>query len=380
MPVKTKICHLTSVHRRYDTRIFLKECRSLAKEGFEVYLIVADDKSDEIKEEVKIISLSKPQNRTERIFLVTRKMFTAALRVKANLYHIHDPELLFAACILKLITKAKIVYDVHEDYPKSIMTKYWIPKVYRVFLSSFVNLIERLLTFFLDAIVPVTDSIEKRFSKHKSVQIRNYPIIEQSDRKTITADHLQQNRDRLLKLIYVGGISKERGIYELLRSLEYVDYTLFLKLEIYGDFISADFKEELQKVKESQRVVFPGWISQEEAKQRMRESDIGFVLFHPSPNHREALPNKMFEYMLAGLPIITSNFTFWEQIVMKYQCGIMVNPLEPLEIAKAIEYLANNPQLRYEMGLRGRKAVCDSYHWHSEEIKLINLYKKLLNY
>ena len=92
------------------------------------------------------------------------------------------------------------------------------------------------------------------------------------------------------------------------------------------------------------------------------------------PNHVNALPNKMFEYMSAGLPVIASNFPLWKEIVEGNKCGLTVNPLSPKEIAEAIRYLLAHPEEARKMGENGRKAVLEKYNWDNESRKLMVFY------
>ncbi|MBD3768073.1 MAG: glycosyltransferase, partial [Gammaproteobacteria bacterium] len=103
----------------------------------------------------------------------------------------------------------------------------------------------------------------------------------------------------------------------------------------------------------------------------------GLVTFLPAPNHIDAQPNKMFEYMSAGLPIITSIFPLWREIVEGNQCGLCVDPLDPQAIGEAIQYLIDNPVEAEQMGKNGRQAVEQKYNWTIEEQKLLDLYAGL---
>lgn len=137
-----KICLLSSVHQSFDGRIFHKEAKTLAKTGYDVILIAQNDK-EEIVDGIKIVSLPKPKNRLERMVLLTPLCLIKALKQKANVYHFHDPELLFVGILLRLFTKAKIIYDVHEDYGKQILSKLYLPKFTRWAIASAVNTIEK---------------------------------------------------------------------------------------------------------------------------------------------------------------------------------------------------------------------------------------------
>ena len=174
--MSAKVCILTTVHPSFDTRIFYKEAKTLARAGYEVALIAQHDKN-EVVDRVKIIALPKPRNRFTRIFSLTWRAFRLALRERANVYHFHDPELLPIGVILKFFTSAKVIYDVHEDVPQQILTKYWVPARLRKPLAAFFNVFEKLLTRMLDAVIVATEGIAKKFREHNPVVIHNYPHL-----------------------------------------------------------------------------------------------------------------------------------------------------------------------------------------------------------
>jgi|GEM_PF-6646195 len=126
-----KIAHITSVHNRYDARIFLKECVSLTKLEYTVYLIVADGYGNEVNSNVSIIDIGKrDRNRYLRMVRTTLKMYKKVKKLKPVICHFHDPELMPIGLLLK-INKIKVIYDVHEDIPKQILRKHWIKRKYK---------------------------------------------------------------------------------------------------------------------------------------------------------------------------------------------------------------------------------------------------------
>lgn len=130
---KKKIVHLSSAHPCFDIRIFVKECKTLAQQGYEVVLVVPHDQ-DEVVDEIKINSVAKPKGRRERMFKTALGVYRAALKEDADLYHFHDPELIPFGIMLRVRGK-KVIYDVHEDLPRQILTKPWINPFLRRILS-----------------------------------------------------------------------------------------------------------------------------------------------------------------------------------------------------------------------------------------------------
>jgi glycosyltransferase involved in cell wall biosynthesis len=110
----------------------------------------------------------------------------------------------------------------------------------------------------------------------------------------------------------------------------------------------------------------------------MGSAAVGMICYLPEPNHTQAYPNKLFEYMAAGLPVIASDFPLWRQIVTEADCGICVDPTDSDQIANAITELMSNPARRLEMGRNGIRAVLSLYNWSTEEQKLIGLYASTL--
>jgi glycosyltransferase involved in cell wall biosynthesis len=371
---KAKICHMTTVHSPFDDRIFHKECKTLAKAGYEVFLIAQHDK-EEIIDGVHIIPLPKVKSRLKRMLLLPIKALSTALKVKADVYHFHDPELIPIGVLLKLFTRKKVIYDVHEDYGKQILSKPYIPKSVRKVISSLIKVLEYISSRFFDGIITATDDILRNFVYHKRViSVRNFPIIAYFPNP---ARFDRESKDAF-NLIYVGGLTEIRGIVQIVQALELVDSNKQLKLILYGKFDPPEFELEVRSLKEFERVEYLGWVDFERVPELLSKADVGMVCLHPISNYITGLPVKLFEYMSAGLPAIASNFPLWKEIVEGNNCGICVDPLNPKEIAKAVKYLMEYPDEARKMGENGRKVVLEKYNWENESKKLIGLYKKLL--
>ncbi|MBM7661612.1 glycosyltransferase involved in cell wall biosynthesis [Bacillus mesophilus] len=364
-----RICHITSSHQYNDTRIFLKECTYLSNE-YETFFI-APNAPDEKINNVHIVGVhSNIERREIRLTLNTIKVLKKALDIKADLYHFHDPEFIWGGLILKLMGK-KVVYDIHEDVPRQILSKPWIRKPIRKVVSSLFETFENFAAKRFNAVVTATPFINERFTKLgcKSIDINNYPIMSE----LFIEDTVNAEKENAV--CFVGAINRIRGPFEMIEAIE---QTEGVNLYLGGTYSPKRLKEELQVLPGWEKVIDLGVINREELADIFSKSLAGLVLYLPEPNHINAQPNKMFEYMSAGLPIIASNFPLWKDIVEGNNCGLCVDPTDSKEIAKAINYIVNHPEEAINWGKNGRIAVEQKYNWETEFLKLKKLYKEII--
>jgi glycosyltransferase involved in cell wall biosynthesis len=367
--IKVKICHLTSVHHRHDVRIFSKELGSLEKAGYEVTVIVADGKGSEKQNGYNILDIGKPKNRIKRIIISTKKVYKKALEVNAEIYHFHDPELLMFGQKLKKRGK-KVIYDVHEDVPRQILRKYWIPKPLRKLISSKVEKYENHLASKMDYIITATPFIRDRFLKvnKNTIDINNFPILETSQNP---ANWIHKKPE----VCYIGSLTKVRGMKEMVNAFASLEN---VKLNLAGNYSPEEFRDELTATQGWERVNELGFVNRTQAKEIMDRSLVGLVTLHPIINYIDSLPVKMFEYMGAGIPVIASDFPLWKEIVEKNNCGICVDPNDPRKIQEAIMFIINNQDKAKKMGENGFKLVNEKFNWENEKIKLMGLYKEVV--
>lgn len=360
-----KVCHITSVHPRYDIRIFIKECKALSK-NHSMTLIVADSLGNEIKDDINIIDVGKINgNRLKRMYLTSIAIFNKVISLKPDVVHFHDPELMSVAHSLSK-RGFKVIYDVHEDVPKQIMNKHWIPKLLRPFISKLVEYKEYKSARSYAGVICATDIIANRFRKYNknTVAIHNYPLLTEFMQKETTWS------ERNLELCYLGSISETRGIIPLVNSLAISQ----LSLELAGIYSNNEIKFKIKTAKGYELVNYHGVLNRSDVTELLTKVKVGIVTLLPTPSYVESLPIKLLEYMLAGIPVVASNFPLWEQYVKKHNCGIMVNPNDSDEIASACSYLINNPKISEQMGINGRQAVLSNYTWEAESTKLVNFY------
>jgi glycosyltransferase involved in cell wall biosynthesis len=362
-----KIAHLTSAHQDGDVRIFHKECASLADAGHDVYMIIPNTKS-RTEKGVKVISFNlEHKRRIKRMWSTVNRVYEEAVKLDAEVYHFHDPELMRIARKLKKKGK-KVIYDVHEDLPRTILSKTYINKFLRKFVSRNIERYENNTAARMDAVVTATPHINERFlklNKH-SINVNNFPLSSEFD----TSGVVSEKRDNAV--CYIGGIGVIRGIREMVDAVGISD----VEFRVAGKW-PAGLKEELSSKDGWKNVKELGYISRDEAKDIKMNCLAGLLIFHPLPNHVNAQPNKMFEYMSSGLPVIANDFDLWKEIIEKNDCGICIDGSDPKEIAKAITFLKENPAEIKRMGENGKRVVQEKYNWDIEKQKLIKLYNEL---
>ena len=370
----THICHLTSVHPRYDTRIFHKQCRSLAAAGYRVTLLVADEQDDEVRDGVHIRDVGTTAGgRLARILRTARAVGREAVRTGATVFHLHDPELMPVGLRLKRLGYT-VVFDAHEDFPKQLLSKHYMGRGLAYVVSSLARVYERHACRRFDAIVAATSYIRDRFLQINPVSwdINNYPMVQEF----VPPEENEESPARDPSTVcYVGGVGTIRGIFETVKAIELTSKGT--RLAVAGPFSEQQVFDRVRLLPGWKKVQYRGVLDRTGVRDMLHTSIAGIVTLHPTINYIDALPVKMFEYMRAGIPVIASNFPLWREIVEGNDCGLCVNPLDPGAIAAAVDYLVTHSEDAQRMGANGRRAVEERYNWSVEEKKLLALYGKL---
>ena len=365
-----KICIISTVHPASDVRIFHKQAKTLVEAGYEVVLIGRKPLTPIDEPNIKFRELPAPKNRFDRMVRLSLIAFKWAWSEQADVYHFHDPELIPVGIVLKLKGK-KVIYDVHEDVPKQILIKYWIPSFLRRTASAGASLFERIGSRFFDGIVAATPTIARKFPCGKTAVVQNFPILNE----LVIPDAMPYS-ERPNDIAYVGGITAFRGIREMIQAVEILPDTLKARLCLAGAFSPAELYDDISAMPGWERVEFLGWQTREQVAALLGRVRVGLILSHPAPSHYDALPTKLFEYMSAGIPVIASDFPLLREIVEQAECGLVSDPLDPCSIASAIEWLLNHPDEAEAMGKRGQQAVSELYNWEHEGKLLISFYER----
>jgi glycosyltransferase involved in cell wall biosynthesis len=374
---RARVAHVTSVHDALDGRIFSRECRTLARAGYDVVIVAPADTSiarnhraDSAVDGVQIRTVGTPRNRIERLFVTGSRVIRAALRERADIYHLHDPELLPGGLLLRLLGK-RVIYDAHEDVPKDVADKRYIPRPLRRPLARLAGIVSQACTRAFNATVIAVPSIARSVSGRRVV-VHNYPVLDDLVR---TPAKRWGSRSRAA--IYAGFISERRGLYEMIAAMSSSTLPADARLTLVGRFDDDAQRDRAESIAGWDRVDLVGWKDEPALWRLMADAKIGIVTLHPTPAFLDSMPMKLFEYMALGLPVVASDFPAWRAIVESSRCGLLVDPLEPRAIGDSISYLLSHPDEAEAMGRNGRQAVASRFAWGGEGERLVALYADL---
>jgi glycosyltransferase involved in cell wall biosynthesis len=369
---KVKVCHVISGYFRTDARVFQRQCKSLVAAGFEVCLLTNDGEPSETIDGIKVFEAGRFWSSRLKVLLFAKKQFLRkALEIDADIYQMHSPELLSLGLTLQKKGK-RVVYDAHEDLPRHLLEKEWLPKILRKPLSWIVERYMNKVMAKYDALIsPHSHVVEYlKVLNDNTRLVANFPIVNHIEDFS-KEDYLK--REKIM--CYTGtvyGYSNQEAVLDAMIGIPGIHYKI-------AGYVDPDHLRALEMHRVFNRVKFHGRIPWVEMQSFYEKAIMGLVIYDYKLNLGYKLgsygTNKIFEYMEACLPYICTDYILWKEIVEKHDCGICVEPGNTAQIQSAIEYLLNNPDRAYEMGQNGRRAVQEEFNWQSQELVYIQLFK-----
>ena len=343
----SRVVHITTVHEWHDSRVFSRECRSLAQHGHEVVLLAVADREREV-DGVRIVPVAQPRRRLGRIAGSIPRVASAALAQRAALYHLHDPELIPLIPLLRL-RGAKVIYDAHEDFGAQILEKEYLPSAIRPAVAA---------------------------TRPAAVHVRR-------PHRQPHPGRLAEGRRGVPGGALHGGPQLPRGAARGRRRARLRAARAPRGLRGRADPVPrrrADGGRDAARraagrlAAAAGRPAQPGrpgrpaaraarlgrtWSTGARCRRRrpgelMSECRIGLALLQPIGQYVDVLPTKLFEYMSLGIPVVASDYPQCREVVQSAGCGLVVDPTDPLAIGAAITELAADPERAKAMGERGR--------------------------
>ena len=367
-----RIAHLTSVHPPFDVRVFHKECRTAAQAGYDVVLVVPHVR-DETVDGVRVRAVPPPKGRLHRMLCTARQVVRAGLREKADIYHLHDPELLPWAQLLRL-RKSKIIFDMHENMSGALLNKPWLgPNLGKIAAGIF-PVLERVLLAGMEIVFAETS-----YQKHYQ-WVKRHTVVHNMPRAEVLLG-IKQAKYAIPTLAYFGRVAQARGSLTTGRALQLLKQRgRQVNWECIGPGEESHMiaLQRMVDIAELGGVGLRGYMPPAEGWRIVAACHIGLAVLMPTPNYLESYPTKLFEYMALGLPVIASDFPLYREVVEGNRCGVCVPPHNPEALASSIRWLLDNPDEAQAMGQRGRAAVCGRYRWDVEAEKLLAFYRSLV--
>lgn len=370
-----KICMLTTGHSALDDRIFYKEALSLKKVYNDITIIAPDDNHEYVQDGIRIIGITKPKSIKER-FAIVDELIKKAVEVNADVYHFHDFEIIYKANkIKKYLPDAKIVYDVHEHYPDMVRMSRKVPAIVKPLAVWLVDKTELHISKKFSYIITADDAVKERFKTINENTDVVYNFSEFDLKSPI-------NYEKEYDVIYQGGITLERGVFQLVKAIEIARQTKKdIKMIFVGPFGDEEAKKKvfnyIEEKNLNESIKFVGKVPHKDVEGYIRKSKVGVVTLLPLPKYFKNIPIKQFEYMSCGIPVVGSDLPPIKKFLTSYNSGIIVDPTSPKEISEAIIKLVNDPELCEELGNNGIRAVTEEYNWGNMEKKLIKIYKNI---
>lgn len=375
----SRIVFLSSAHPPEDKRVFAKEAASLAAAGYEVTHLCpypGDGPPAWRRDGVAIETYPRPHGILARALAIPALALRARRRGAAVL-HCNEVDSWIAGLLAKAIGlgRPRVVFDVHEHYP-STFAEGRFPRPLRPAVAAMMRGLLRLLSAVTDRIVLANHSVAGEFPTARTVLVRNF-----SPRTALPAlARPQRDPAAPLRLIHVGLMSKPRGWPQLLAAMAQLDIPAHLHLVgTFNDGSQPAFEREASRLGLSSCIRHDPWMEHGAMLAACAAADVGLVLFQPGiQNHVFASPHKLFDYWLAGIPVIAPDFALEvRDYVDDAGGGVLVDPSDAAALAGAIGTLAD-PALRARMGAAGHAAVLDRFNWESEALTLLALYRGLL--
>ena len=369
-----KVCYFTSKDSN-DIRVFHKECVSLAKAGYDVTM-VCPNAEDKEAQGVHVRGVKyEEKGDFARFTKLSKLLYDKAKEVDADIYHFNDPASIRYGVKLKKAGK-KVIFDAFEDHGSLWMNRgTGIKGLLFKAIGKWYERYEKKQCAKFDAILCCYHWTKDRLQQvnPNCDLVFNFPIVNSAEISAPKGVNSQKP-----SICYAGTMSDAWNIPTIIDAIEGTN--IHFNLAGWG---GNNLMARMKAQQGWSQVEFFGKLPKQEVVEKVyNRSDIGMALYHYSPLCHGKVGNmsnnKLFEYMLMGMPVVCTDFDLWKEVIEKNHCGICVNPSDKKAIREAIEYIAGHPEEALEMGRNGQRMVLEKYNWASQEKILLDMYKSIV--
>ena len=382
--MKSKVVHIVLNTFVQDSRV-MRECKSLAENGYDVTVIaywMEDLKEDEFQDgytikRLRLKTKSWTNNSIVQVFKYLEFLFKSLLtinKIKPKVCHGHDPSGLFVAYFAKVILNCHIIYDSHELWSDSIHSK-----GKKMFLYKIGREFEKLLIKKTDAVITVNQSIADIMLQENKIPsiniVRNMPS--KSKNSSILSKAELGFPKCKFNLIYTGNVEKGRGVNAVIEAFKSVRPDIGFIIMGRDSAYRNKMKEKVNTLKLGQRIKFINAVLPHEVVNVCKLAEAGIApIKNMCKSYYLSLPNKIFEYIQAGMPVLSSDFPEMKRIIDEYKIGLTFDVEDTTNISKLINALFDNNKI-YKIFCDNSKKAAESLNWNVEQSKLIDLYQQL---
>lgn len=384
-----RVCMHVRGSLRTDGRV-MREASALVKEGFAVSVVDVERERSCLTEEdysgIHVKHLSKPHWYTPtrmpwRLFRSTEKFFfstLAMIRIPANIYHAHDVNALPACYIAAMLRRKPLIFDAHELplYELDHLRWHWLRALLRRLLAGMLSHCAGTIT----VSSPIAQEICTRYHAQEISLVRNVPVYQAVSKSNRLRQHLGLGPEIRIAL-YQGDLQPDRGLHHLIRAAAYLERDIVIVLlgkEIGDTLTQLEALIASDGVTGRVKILPP--VPYAELLDWTASADMGLIIYSPdqSLNIRMCLPNKLFEYLMAGLPVLATPLDAVADILNTYDVGQIVSSLAPVDIAAAINAMLQDHAVLQRMHRNALDAVQHDLCWEEERQQLIRLYQGIL--
>ncbi len=379
-----KIVVLTTCHNPNDDRIYYKEMLSLLTKYPEIILLAPGSSNERygLSPDVKFHPLRRRRGALGRLLTV----FEAAsevIRMKPDVCHFHDLDFVIMVPVIRMVHRTKMVYDVHEVYPESMLISPNIPRLLRPLTAWIVGSIEKFCAHYCSLIVTADLPNSQSFLSTgvPVVTLFNYPPLSLFEPDPKRIEELASSFFGRRILIYQGTMSRDRGLFHMLNGMrllkEEVPEVLLLLVGLNDPNLRLEADEQIQRLQIGNYVHIIPWVLHTEIVNYIALAEIGLVPWLSSAKNCKNIPIKVFEYMACSIPLLASDIPSIAYYINTSRAGIVYEPDDEKAFAKEAKRLLDDRGMRELMSKAGRESVGLLWNWGEMEKLLLKAYDKL---
>jgi len=347
-----------------------KEVRALVEQGYEVSVVYWDrtnfipytvpieawDKGARIYH-IPTYGIIKYLPYPLKFLLFQYRAYKKTRSWDVDIVHCHDFDTLRIGIKIKKKRNCRLIYDSHENWELMI-------RDYHPLLGIVSGILEKRWLKQVDTVITV-DKGTTEYIKHKS----DKPVVMIENCKNLLSKKYNPSHNGCFTVSYFGTLDNSRMFPRL---CDYIGKMNDVKFIIGG--FGSEAKSVYRKSKKYENITFLGTVTEHEMMRHMQKSDAILCMFDPSNlNKKFGIPNKFYEALVCGRPIVCTGNSYLGDLVAKLQCGFCTGYSEEL-VQFAVDMLKENKKLTNQLGKNGLKHAVNKYNWDLEKQKLLEVY------